>query len=155
MHWCSLFRTALLLQLLSVTKLYRAENGPHSEWNPSREMASRFREVVGLKRSCATTPPHGEWHKPVCKENVGCDVPLNCFNYSLLSKSKLVMARRITPRALERVLENPAITNTCAVVMFYAPWCPYSTDFARRFNALGRTYKELPVLAVEFGDSDM
>lgn len=157
MYWCSLFRTVLLLQLLSGTKLLKPENGPKkSEWNPRDEAWKSFMEAIGLM--CHMTPPTGEWQKPICKEKVGCDVPLNCFDYSSLTRStasKVAGARKVTPHNLERILENPSITNTCAVVMFYAPWCPYSVDFARQFNALGRSYRQLPVLAVEFSESDM
>ena len=159
MYWCSLFRTVFLLQLLSGLKLNKAaEGGSHSEWNPRREAMSAFREAAGLEKSCNATqpPPEKDLPRPTCKEAVGCDIPLNCYNYSSITISEnATRAIKVTPRDLEGILENPSVTNSCAVVMFYAPWCPYSVDFAQRFNALGRTYKELPMLAVEFGETDM
>lgn len=115
--------------------------------------------VVGSGRSsrltCDHVPLPSEWKKPVCKLGEGCDIPLNCFNYSTHSDFKSGRTSKVTPIELELVLENPSVTNTCAVVMFYAPYCPYSVDFGRTYNALGRSYRELLVLAVDITENDM
>lgn len=156
MAGCSLFRISFLLQLFLSANQQKLENESESEWDPRREEMDTFLRAVGLLNSglsCDLAPPSsGNWQRPVCRENVGCDIPLNCLNYSL-SRGRTEGARKVAPLQLELILEG--FTNTCAMVMFYAPWCPYSVDFARKFNALGRAYKELPVLAVEFDENDM
>lgn len=118
------------------------------------DLTSTFMSAVGIKsRTCSQIPslPKG-WKRPKCQEKVGCDKPLHCFNYSSLTKNK--GAFQVLPHDLERIIENPAVMNICAVVMFYAPWCPYSVDFARQFNALGRSFKELLIMAVDFAEND-
>ena len=37
----------------------------------------------------------------------------------------------------------------CAIVLFYATWCPFSIKMAAMYNALGRYFSGLPFLAVE------
>lgn len=158
MDWWSLFRTVTVLHLLSSTEQSEAQN--RSKSDAQGDMTNAFMDAVGIKtRMCDQTPPPScsgppkEWRRPICKEKVGCDRPLNCFNYSSLTESGRVF--QVKPSVLEQILENPAVTNTCAVVMVYASWCPYSVDFARQFNALGRSFKELPVVALDFAESDL
>ena len=40
-------------------------------------------------------------------------------------------------------------TNTCAVVLFFAPWCQFCADVAPHFNALARVFPQLHVLAID------
>lgn len=157
MDWWSLFRNLSVLHLLCMLSSTEAQNMTTS--GVQDDLTRTFMDAVGIKtRTCSDAPPpsssaKGPWQRPVCKEKIGCDKPLNCFNYSSLTESK--GAFKVTPHNLELILENQAVTNTCAVVMFYAAWCPYSVDFARQFNALGRSYKELPVVAVDFTENDL
>lgn len=151
MDWWALFRTATLLHLLSSAARSAAQNDKCSS-DSQGNITNSFMDVIGLQRVCPPSQPSpGEWRRPICKTKVGCDIPLNCYDYSLKEKGAL----KVTPHNLEAILENPSITNTCAVVMFYAPWCPYSVDFARQFNALGRSYSELSFLAVDFNENDL
>ena len=97
--------------------------------------------------------------KPKCLDGEGCDIPLHCFNYSSLTDNASVVleppqAVSITPLQLEQIIENPSIENNCVLVMFYAPWCEFSTKFARRFNTIGRMFRELPVLAVDLSENE-
>ena len=119
-----------------------------------KNVTESFLSIAFAKKSCGLVPSPNEWKKPVCKQGVGCDVPLNCFNYTRLTGNGTKRTLEVTPHKLELILENPSYTNICAVVMFYAPWCPYSVEFARRFNALGRSFRELPVLALDFTAND-
>lgn len=150
MDWWALFRTVALLHLLSMSSSEQSE--VQSTVSDSVDETGAFMEAVGIvTRACDQSPPTstsgtGKWEKPLCKEKAGCNKPLNCFDYS---ETNLTDPLRITPYELEHILENPSITNTCAIVMFYAPWCPFSVDFAPQFNAMGRSYKELPVIAVD------
>ena len=95
---------------------------------------------------------------PRCSEEGGCDSPLNCFDFKTLGNESVVpeppTAVKVTPYQLERILENPSTANCCAVVMFYAPWCEFSAQFARKFNAIGRTFDGLPTLAVDLGENE-
>lgn len=40
-------------------------------------------------------------------------------------------------------------SDGCAVVMFYARFCPFSASIAPQFNAFGRAYNNTPVLAID------
>ncbi len=92
--------------------------------------------------------------RPKCTAE-GCNIPLNCHNYTTsnatLGEAQVV---QVTPFQLQSILEDVNVVNSCALVMFYAPWCEYSVRFAARFNMVGRIYKELPVLAVDLSVSD-
>ena len=152
MYWWSLFRTiAVVLSVGAVT-----QRSSQICSHKLDDQTSTFLRIVGLssEKSCGLVPSPGKWRKPVCKESTGCDIPLNCFNYSTLTNKRLLRAIKVDTYNLELILEDSSTTNSCVVVMFYVPWCPYSTDFARQFNALGRSFKELAVLAVDFSESD-
>lgn len=99
-----------------------------------------------------------EYQRPSCEKGKGCNKPLECFDFSTLGKDSPVpdppRAVKVTPLELEAILENKLYENCCAIVMFYAPWCEFSSQFARRFNAIGRTFSELPVLAVDLGENE-
>ena len=159
MDWWTLFGTLTLVHISIIEQYVNAHESTGSSCNTSvPDAASVFMDLVlgrGRRLSCDLIPPPSEWKKPVCKLGEGCDIPLNCFNYSTQSDYESGQTRKVTPIELELVLENPSVTNTCAVVMFYVPYCPYSVDFGRRYNALGRSYRELPVLAVDFTENDL
>ncbi|XP_050394619.1 thioredoxin domain-containing protein 15 isoform X2 [Patella vulgata] len=40
-------------------------------------------------------------------------------------------------------------STDCVLIMFYAPWCPFCAKTAAQFNAVGRAFKQLDVLAVD------
>ena len=152
MGWWALFRTVTLLHLLSGTARSASQNDDKCSSDSQGNITNSFMDVIELQSMCPKSAPSpSEWRRPICKTEVGCDIPLNCYNYSLKERGAL----KVTPHKLEAILENPSVTNTCAVVLFYAPWCPYSVDFALRFNALGRSYNELPFLAVDFNENDL
>ncbi|XP_033643772.1 uncharacterized protein LOC117303647 [Asterias rubens] len=41
------------------------------------------------------------------------------------------------------------LSGYCAFVMFFAPWCKFSTAAAPPFNAIGRAFPDLEVLAID------
>ena len=97
--------------------------------------------------------------RPKCDEISGCNVPLHCFDFKQLSNSASVIPDPpqpllVTPHQLEGILEDTAVQNSCAVVLFYAPWCTFSVQFARKFNALGRSFDGLAVLAVDLAENE-
>lgn len=94
---------------------------------------------------------------PSCEAGY-CDPPLDCFDFETLGEDSVIpdppSVLRVAPLELEGLLENASIANCCALVMFYAPWCEFSAQFARTFNALGRTFSSLPVLAVDLEENE-
>ena len=40
-------------------------------------------------------------------------------------------------------------SDACAVVLFYTPYCPFCAKLAPLYNALGRVFSSLPVLAID------
>ena len=167
MCWWSLFRVVTLFHLLSSTEHSQAQEESQSEVLQGN-VTTDFLDAIGVKPEtvsdvCTVVPSSNEWRKPICKAGTGCDVPLNCFNYSSVNVTSNETITgdisrgvvKVTGYKLEGILEDPSITNTCAIVMIYAPWCPFSADFARQFNALGRSYRELPVLAMDLSEVDL
>lgn len=99
-----------------------------------------------------TAPP-----KPICDADTGCNPRLNCSNFLLGKVSSLTHVFNqsrvvgINASQLQLILDSYRYTNTCVVVMFYARWCPFSVEFSPIYNALGRSFPELPFLALDFG----
>ena len=117
--------------------------------------------LLPVSPTCLKVPDplnSGPAPQPRCEAGKGCDTPLHCYDFGREGVGSIVphppQAVDVTPHRLESILEDPAVANCCAVVMFYAPWCEFSARFARRFNALGRTFDGLPVLAVDFSKQD-
>lgn len=97
--------------------------------------------------------------RPKCDETSGCNTPLHCFDFSKSENGTSQFASfrgvvLVTPRELERIVEDTAVQNVCAIVLFYAPWCTFSVQFARKFNALGRSFTGLPILALNLAESE-
>ena len=46
-------------------------------------------------------------------------------------------------------LKNDSSSPNCAIVMFYAPWCPFCSKTAPHYNALARAFPQLNVLAID------
>ena len=40
-------------------------------------------------------------------------------------------------------------TDACAVVLFFTQYCPFCAKLAPMYNALGRVYNNLPILAID------
>lgn len=45
--------------------------------------------------------------------------------------------------------DNVSTVNYCAVVMFFAPWCPFCAEAAPNYNALARAYPVIDVYAID------
>lgn len=93
--------------------------------------------------------------RPKCTANKGCDIPLNCHNYTAsnatLGDTQVI---QVTTLQLQSIVEDGNLTNNCVLVMFYAPSCEYSVQFARRYNTVGRMFREIPVLAVDLSANE-
>ena len=93
--------------------------------------------------------------RPKCDEINGCNAPLFCFNFTTTNTtSEDPETLLVSPRELEGIVEDSSAKNVCAIVLFYAPWCTFSVQFARKFNALGRSFRGLPILAVNLAESE-
>lgn len=122
-----------------------------------------YRHLLNNPRTCSmydsdeseTAKLNQKTNRPKCSAERGCDIPLNCHNYTT---SNITLGEagilQVTPIQLQSILEEPNVTNSCALVMFYAPWCEYSVRFASRFNRVGRMFRELPVMAVDLSIGD-
>ena len=122
--------------------------------------------VLGRLNSCTSlgkedqpqSETKQEYQRPICKEGEGCDIPLNCYDFVTNGPRDIVpdppTVVELTPLELQNLLGNGTYKNCCALVMFYAPWCEYSANFAQRFNAIGRTFLNLPVIAVDLSAHD-
>ena len=72
---------------------------------------------------------------------------------SVLSDPSSVL--NLTSERLAEILQDDAIVNRCALVYFYASWSHYSCEYALKYNALGRAFNTLPVLAVDLFYNDV
>ena len=75
------------------------------------------------------------------------------FSNSVLSDSPLVL--NVTSEQLTEILQDDTIANRCALVYFYASWSHYSCEYAFQYNALGRAFNSLPILAVDLLYNDV
>jgi hypothetical protein len=87
------------------------------------------------------------------KSNTGPLIP--CVNINHLSKESSSLypyvgqVKIVSDDELWEVLYNNSVKSFCALVLFYAANCPFSSKAAATFNALGRIYHTFPVLAVD------
>ena len=127
-------------------------------WLPNREKQTPAKYEQTFHPLDVAGGESTELQRPRCEEGKGCDRPLNCFDFRKLGNDSIVPdppnVVKVTPYELEEILENASIQNCCAIVMFYAQWCEFSAQFGRKFNALGRTFAGLPVLAVDLGENE-
>lgn len=84
--------------------------------------------------------------------------PYPCTDYrnlpdSILSNPSSVL--NITSEELNGILQDESVANRCAIVYFYASWSYYSCEYAYQYNALGRAFNSLPILAVDLQYNDM
>ena len=162
----SITRTLLLLGLTLHSLRAQASPTPHTTQAPtySHKHLNPYKHLLLNPRVCSI---HGDADeseaaelnrkpkRPKCTADKGCDIPLNCHNYTT-SNATLGEAQviQVTTLELQSIVEDDNITNNCVVVMFYAPWCEYSIQFARRYNTIGRTFREIPVLAVDLSANE-
>lgn len=72
---------------------------------------------------------------------------------SVLSDSPSVL--NVTSSRLAEILQDNTVVNRCAIVYFYASWSHYSCEYAFQYNALGRAFNSLPMLAVDLLYNDV
>lgn len=124
------------IQTMNKTTIADVNNGTISEENSSQiENAS---EVVNTTNS---TSASSELPKYFCK---GRNNSLG--NGSVEQRVIIVKADELM-QWINTTEDNE--TDSCAVVLFYTEYCPFCAKLAPLYNALGRVYNNLPVLAVD------
>ena len=70
-----------------------------------------------------------------------------CYNMDQFNKSDYTSVVIINATQLMNHLTSHE-AGMCAIVLFYANWCPFSLRMALFYNALGRLYSGIPTFAV-------
>ena len=76
-------------------------------------------------------------------------------NVTVVAQARIVNATEllelVTSKADLSMPDNSTNTTEghCVFVMFYAPWCKFSTASAPHFNAIGRAFADIDVIAVD------
>ena len=179
-EWCAIIRISLLLTLLqlpntlsdaedvdlstaiSANSTYNTEQSQCTSRKPTLKdiLLNRSRCDCGNMTSANDSAIESKacLVRPRCDEINGCNAPLHCFDFQQLGNASIIrdppQTVRVTPHQLESIVEDAAMQNVCAIVLFYAPWCAFSVQFARKFNALGRSFDRLPILAVDLAEND-
>ena len=170
--WCALIEIPLLSVYIPVTISTQctSESTQHTQYCVTNRTS--FIDIVlngtqvnrtGMNDTSGGVQGDACSIRPQCDETNGCNTHLHCANFKKLTSyndsDELIMqespqALLVTPHKLETIVEKSAVHNVCAIVLFYAPWCAFSVRFARKFNALGRSFGQLPILAVDLAESE-
>ena len=81
-----------------------------------------------------------------------------CANYGNISNSVLSdtpSVLNVTSNQLTEILHDNTVVNRCAIVYFFASWSHYSCEYALQYNAIGRAFNSLPILAVDLLYNDV
>ena len=81
-----------------------------------------------------------------------------CANYKDVSNSVLSdmpSVLNVTSKQLTEILHDNTVVNRCAIVYFFASWSHYSCEYAHQYNAIGRAFNSLPILAMDLLYNDV
>ena len=81
-----------------------------------------------------------------------------CTNYRNISNSVVSdtpSVLNVTSQQLTEILHDNTVVNRCAIVYFFASWSHYSCEYALQYNAIGRAFNSLPILAVDLQYNDV
>lgn len=69
----------------------------------------------------------------------------------LSSVLQIAMVKIVNGTELHDLLDiaTSNATKRCTIVLFYYPWCIFSSKAAPHFNALGRLYPQIHVMALD------
>ncbi|CAB3987475.1 Prolyl 4-hydroxylase subunit alpha-1 [Paramuricea clavata] len=70
----------------------------------------------------------------------------SCAKYNMTQQNVIVLKDK---NSLMWWLDELNKTAGCAVVLFYAKWCYFSTSLAPMYNAVGRAFSGIPILAID------
>ena len=167
--WSAFIRIAYLLTLIHFIPGYAlqttptlhnvSDNSTHTKCSDEHSQLKLYKVLLSPEHVCSLDDEAAELNqksrRPKCTAGKGCDIPLHCYNYTTSDSTLGVpQVMSVTPMELQSIVENQNISNNCVMVMFYAPWCEHCVQFARRYNTVGRMFRELPVLAVDLSVND-
>lgn len=78
--------------------------------------------------------------------NKSTELLWNCQKFNMTTQSVIILADK---SSLEDWLEKINKTRSCAVILFYAKWCFFSARLAPVYNAAGRAFDDVPILALD------
>jgi len=145
-----LFRyTAVVLLCLSfIVKCNLQEDTPESDENQDQTTETIVNQTItvsGVSSEEDITAQHKIVSYP-------------CANYQSISNSvwsDSPSVLNVTSKQLADILQDSTIANRCAIVYFYASWSHYSCEYAFQYNAIGRAFNSLPILAVDLLYNDV
>ena len=70
----------------------------------------------------------------------------SCVKYNMTEQNVIILKDK---NSLIWWLDELNKTMSCAVVLFYAKWCYFSASLAPMYNAVGRAFSGIPVLAID------
>lgn len=70
----------------------------------------------------------------------------SCVKYNISEQNVIILKDK---NSLIWWLDELNKTMGCAVVLFYAKWCYFSSNVAPLYNAIGRAFSGIPILAID------
>ena len=70
----------------------------------------------------------------------------SCVKYNMTEQNVIILKNR---SSLIWWLDEINKTMSCAVILFYARWCYFSASLAPMYNAVGRAFSGIPILAID------
>lgn len=70
----------------------------------------------------------------------------SCVKYNMTEQNVIILKNK---SSLIWWLDEINKTTSCAVVLFYARWCYFSASLAPMYNAVGRAFSGIPILAID------
>lgn len=70
----------------------------------------------------------------------------SCAKYNITEQNVIILKDK---NSLIWWLDELNKTMGCAVVLFYAKWCYFSANLAPAYNAVGRAFSGIPILAID------
>jgi len=145
-----------LLYLLILLNCTLQEYAPQSDESlPQDDDETLITENVTEDEAAVEAPVEKDKIDNAQEEKI---TPYPCTDYRTLPNSILTdppSVLNVTSQQLNEILQDESIANRCAIVYFYASWSYYSCEYAYQYNALGRAFHSLPILAVDLHYNDM
>jgi hypothetical protein len=116
--------------------LLHQKNQSNNTLNSSVETKEEINKTVVTKRKNQSTNPN----------------QLDCLNSNLTVYRENNTVQLVNGSRLTNLL-GESDTNQCFLVLFYVPWCKFSTRLAPIYNALPKAFPNLDILAFDVSKS--
>ena len=100
-------------------------------------LKSKIDKLLAEKNSAQKSVETSQSHRYPCKP----------FNLTSAGNSSVIMIN--SDAAMTEILTQMNETKGCALVLFYSPYCEFSARIAPLYNAAGRSYPFMPVIALD------